>query len=126
MQSINRRALRPPLMVALLGTALLCAGLAAWALLDAWREDSAVWLVAGSALYLIGTVGLTIAASVPRNDALAAVDPHETGAASRWIDYVAGWTTWNHIRAAAALGAAALLTVAVGVGWDEAGAGNAR
>jgi uncharacterized membrane protein len=28
-------------------------------------------------------------------------------------DTVAGWTTWNHVRTAAALAAAALLTVAL-------------
>ena len=126
MQSINRQAVRPPLMTALFGTALLCAGLAAWALLDAWGEDSTVWLIAGSGLYLIGTVVLTMVANVPRNEALAAVDPHETDAASRWLDYVAGWTAWNHVRGAAALAAAALLTVALGVGWDGSGAGSAR
>jgi len=33
----------------------------------------------------------------------------------RWARYRAGWTAWNHLRAAAALAAAALLTVGVDV-----------
>ncbi|CAN5234664.1 hypothetical protein BH11MYX1_BH11MYX1_07590 [soil metagenome] len=42
---------------------------------------------------------------VPRNDALATLDPSSGEVAARWLDYVASWTAWNHVRAAAALAA---------------------
>jgi uncharacterized membrane protein len=52
---------------------------------------------------------------VPRNNALAAVDPESAEAADAWSRYLAEWTRGNHVRVAAALAAAALLTVALTV-----------
>jgi uncharacterized membrane protein len=49
---------------------------------------------------------------VPRNNALAAVRPDSVEGARLWSEYVPVWTAWNHVRATAALVAAALLTVA--------------
>jgi uncharacterized membrane protein len=69
-------------------------------------------VLAGSALYLIGAIVVTIAANVPLNNALMTVHPEGTGAAAHWSSYLSHWVAWNHVRAAAALGAAALLTVA--------------
>jgi uncharacterized membrane protein len=37
-------------------------------------------------------------------------DPDGT---SLWVNYLASWTAWNHVRAAAALAAAASLTIAL-------------
>ena len=53
---------------------------------------------------------------VPRNNALAAVDAASAEGAILWPRYVSGWTAWNHVRGAAALAAAALLTIALTVG----------
>lgn len=50
---------------------------------------------------------------VPLNYALASVDPLGGDAAGRWSRFLAGWTVWNHVRCAAALAAAALLTGAL-------------
>jgi len=111
MQSINRTAVGPTLMAALFGCALLCAGLVAWAAIGGGERSG--WVIAGGALYLIGAIVVTIAANVPLNDALAAVDPDGPEAAGRWGRYVADWTRWNHVRTLAALAAAALLTVAL-------------
>jgi uncharacterized membrane protein len=30
-----------------------------------------------------------------------------------WTDYISGWTAWNHVRTAASLAAATLLTFAL-------------
>jgi uncharacterized membrane protein len=114
MQSINRLAVTPVFMTALFGTALACAGLGIYALLH-WGDRFAAYALAGCALYLLGPIGLTIVHHVPLNDALDAVDPHATDAAGRWRSYLSGWTGWNHVRAATALGAAGLLTVALRV-----------
>ena len=115
MQSINKLAVTPAFMTALFGSALACAGLAAWSVM-AWGERPAPWLLAGGLLYLVGAIVVTIAANVPLNDALAATRPDGTGAADRWNGYLRRWTAWNHLRTAAALAATGLLLVALQLG----------
>jgi len=112
MQSINKLAVTPAFMTALFGSALACAGLAAWSVV-AWGERPAPWLLAGGVLYLLGAIAVTIAANVPLNDALAATRPDGAGAADRWTGYLRRWTAWNHLRAIAALAATGLLIVAL-------------
>ena len=111
MQSINVAVINPWFLTAFLGTAAACVPLAASSLLK-WNEQTAVYLLVGSMLYLVGTILVTIAFNVPLNDALAAVDPASAEGARSWARYVTGWTAWNHVRTAAALGAAASLTIA--------------
>jgi uncharacterized membrane protein len=108
------RAVTPVFMTALFGTGLACLALAVWALAD-WHDSYGPWLLAGSALYLAGTIGLTMGYHVPRNNALAALGPTNHDAERHWSRYVADWTRWNHVRVAAALAAAASLTVALHV-----------
>jgi uncharacterized membrane protein len=115
MQAINVAAITPAFMATLFGTAVACGALVVYALL-AWDERFAPYLLVGSALYLVGTILLTIAYHVPRNEALARVEPHSVDAESHWTRYLSGWTAWNHVRAAAALAAAAMLTIALYVG----------
>jgi uncharacterized membrane protein len=115
MQSINVTAVTPVFMTALFGTgalslAVLVAGLAA---LD---ESYGGWLVAGGAVYLAGTIVLTILYHVPRNNALAAVDPATPEGARVWERYLTEWTTGNHVRALAGVLAAALLVIGVDAG----------
>ena len=76
-----------------------------------WQKPGAGYLLAGSLLYLIGTIIVTIACNVPLNDALAAVDPSSADAGRVWTDYLKKWTAWNHLRTGAALAAAALFIV---------------
>ena len=112
MQSINVTAVRPPFMAGFLGTTLSCLALTVVSILD-WHAPGAAWLVLGSLLYLIGGFLVTIVFNVPRNDALAAVDPESTEGADLWRSYLRGWTAWNHVRTVACLGAAASLTIAL-------------
>lgn len=112
MQSINVTAVRPAFMAALFGTALACIAVVVVGV-SSWGESFAPYLVAAGAIYLAGTVGLTVTYHVPRNDALAELDPATAGGASYWDRYLAEWTRWNHIRAAAALAAGLLLTTAL-------------
>ncbi len=111
MQAINRAAPSPLFMTALLGTALVCVGLAVSALtrLD---EPAARWQLIGSALYLAGVV-LTIVYHMPRNDALAAVDPSAAGAADTWRKYLTSWTAWNHVRTVTCLAGTVALALAL-------------
>lgn len=101
MKAINKAAPTPLFMLALFGTAALCIALSVVALrhLD---ERWAVYLLAASALYLACIV-LTIIYHVPRNNALALVDPSSPGAAHAWAHYLQPWTAWNHVRTITAL-----------------------
>jgi uncharacterized membrane protein len=59
MQSINVTAINPLFMTALFGTAAACLFLAVFALSKLPQAD-AVYLLIGSLLYLVGTIGVTI------------------------------------------------------------------
>jgi uncharacterized membrane protein len=112
MQSINITAINPLFMIALFGTALACFFLAVSVLLK-WQQSGAIYLLLGSLLYLVGTIGVTIAFNVPLNDALAIVKPDSLEGANLWAKYLTDWTLWNHVRTIAALAAAALFAIAL-------------
>jgi len=113
MQSINVVVLNPRFLTPFVGTALLSAFLVVGGLF--LRPGNAFLWIAGL-LYLAGTFLVTMVCNVPRNDALAVVDPLSAEAARLWSAYVPGWTLWNHVRTAAALAASALLTLALRAG----------
>jgi len=77
-----------------------------------WHKPGALFILAGSLLYLVGTMFVTFAFNVPLNDTLATVDPASADGATQWASYLAAWTNWNHVRTAAALMAAVSFTVA--------------
>lgn len=98
MREINVTAVRAPLMLAIFGTALVVAVLAVIAFLGA-PAGADWWTIGGAALYLVGVVGVTGGANVPRNNRLAA--PTETDAAAlaaAWQAFRPGWLAWNHVR----------------------------
>ena len=113
MQSINIVVLNPWFLGAFLGTAAACLVVLIFSL---FRFDGpgAVYLMIGSALYLVGCFLVTMVFNVPRNEALASVAPDDPDGASRWADYVATWTAWNHVRTGTALVAATSFSVALG------------
>jgi uncharacterized membrane protein len=113
MQSINRDAPNPLFMTALFGTAVACVPLS-WSAMRHLDDPSSRWVLIGSAVYVVGVV-LTVAYHVPRNDALARVDPGSAGIAAVWDTYRAGWTAWNHVRTATSIAGAALLALATRV-----------
>lgn len=112
MQSINITVINPWFMTAFLGTAAACLFLAITSLFK-WHQPSAAYLLIGSLLYLVGTVGVTMIGNVPLNEALAKVNPDSTGGAELWVSYLTNWTIWNHVRTVAALAAAASFTIAL-------------
>ena len=111
MQSINIVVINPFFMLAFFGTALVCVAVAAFAALEP-DEPAMPYQLAGSALYIFGTVLVTAAFNIPRNNALAGINPDKAESAGPWRRYLGEWTAWNHVRTAAALGAMALLTIA--------------
>ena len=112
MQSINIVVLRSLFMAIFLGTAAVCV-LASIYSLFRLQEPGVVYLLVGSALYLVGSFLVTIVFNVPRNEALAKLAPTNPNSANFWSGYAASWTAWNHVRTVAALAAAASFSVAL-------------
>jgi uncharacterized membrane protein len=75
MQSVNVEVLNPWFITAFFGTAAACLVLGITAILS-WRKPAAICLLAGSLLYLVGSMLVTMTFNVPLNNALAAVDPN--------------------------------------------------
>ncbi len=105
MQSINVVVINPWFMTAFFGTAATCVCMIVASLLR-WHDPGAAYWLVGGALYLVGTILVTMLFNVPRNDALAAVTTSSAEAAKLWATYLSTWTAWNHVRTAAALAAA--------------------
>lgn len=112
MQSINVVVINPLFMAGFMGTAVVSLALAGRAI-TGWDEPGTGYLLAGSLLYVLGTFAVTIAFNVPRNDALASIEPQGDRSARVWARYVQSWTAWNHVRTLAALAAAGMLTLAL-------------
>ncbi len=125
MQSINIVVINPWFLGPFLGTAAACAVVAVWSLIR-WEAPGgapnpdplglgtpAAYRLAGSLIYVVGTFLVTMVFNVPRNNALAKVDPASDDGARLWSGYLRTWTAWNHVRTTAALAAAALLTIAL-------------
>lgn len=112
MQFINVAILNPLFGMAFFGTAAACV-LVAIPSLVRWHAPNAVYLLVGGALYLVGSFFVTLVCNVPKNETLAAVAPSTPDSACLWANYLTNWTAWNHLRAAAALAAAASLTIAL-------------
>ncbi|HET6672583.1 MAG TPA: anthrone oxygenase family protein [Agromyces sp.] len=98
MREINVTAVRPPFMLALFGSALLTAVLIVVALTGA-LDDGTWWAIAGAVVYLVGAIGVTAGANVPRNNRLAAAPATDAAAlAAAWTAFRPGWQAWNHVR----------------------------
>lgn len=111
MNAINRAAPSPLFMIALFGTGAVSIALSGLALVHLDRPW-AVYVLAGTALYLVCLL-VTVVYHVPRNDALALVDPTGPGAAHAWAQYVSPWTAWNHLRTITALAGSAIFILAL-------------
>jgi uncharacterized membrane protein len=105
MQTINVVVINPVFMTVLFGTAAVSAATIV-AALASWDSSYGPYLLGGGALYLLGVIGVTMAFNVPRNNALARLDPAE--GESYWRRYLSEWTAWNHVRTIAPLVAAGL------------------
>ncbi|MCB5168433.1 DUF1772 domain-containing protein [Streptomyces bambusae] len=112
MQSINVAVINPLFLGAFMGAA----GLALAAGIYAVGHRSSPgwgWMLAGALAYLLGSFVWTIAFHIPRNDALAALDPAAAGSVQPWLDYVRVWTAGNHVRTVASLASSAFFIMAL-------------
>lgn len=112
MQAINVVVINRSFMLAFFGTAFLCCALLVAAYLR-WNDATGKLLLLGSLLYLVGTIGVTMAFNVPLNNALAAVRPETAEAASLWAYYLERWTMWNTVRTVAPTAAMILFVAAL-------------
>jgi uncharacterized membrane protein len=115
MQSINITVITPTFMTALFGMGLVSLVLIAWGFADL-DESYAGWLIAAGVIYVIGEIATTGAYHVPRNNALARVDPETEEGARVWGTYLVEWTRMNHVRTVSGLAACALFAVALQAG----------
>lgn len=112
MQAINVSAVRPAFMTTMFGTAAVCMV----AVIATSGDAGGGMGVAGAALYLLGTIGVTIAGNVPLNNRLAVLHPNGGETAAAWRHYLRVWTNWNHVRTVSSLAAAVLFVAASGTG----------
>ncbi|MEU1405153.1 anthrone oxygenase family protein [Streptomyces sp. NPDC005728] len=112
MKAINVAAVRAAFMLVFLGSALLCAVIAVVTFV-VWPDEGKLELLLGSALYLLGSFGLTMVANVPRNNRLAGMAPGSPEAVAYWPEYVREWTFWNHARTVVSAAAAVLYVLAI-------------
>lgn len=106
MNEINVTVLRSWFLRTFFLTALLSVALIGIALAR-WQMPGSYFLLMGGALYLLGSVVVTMACNVPRNNALA------RKGGEVWSDYLLTWTRWNHVRTAASFAAAVLFALAL-------------
>ncbi|HEY3016844.1 MAG TPA: anthrone oxygenase family protein [Nocardioides sp.] len=102
MQGINESAPRAPFMILFLGTVGLCVA--------AMVARPTVPVFVGSALYLVGVIGVTAAANIPLNNQLVPLDPTAADSVAVWRHFLSSWLPWNHVRTAAGALAAAAFT----------------
>jgi uncharacterized membrane protein len=112
MQSINIVILNPLFLGIFMGTALACVVLIISAFFG-WQRPGAGWLLAGSILYLVGSILVTAAFNVPMNNTLAAAAPDNASSAGLWADYLSRWTAWNHVRTVGCLASMASFIMAL-------------
>jgi len=105
MQRINVVVLNPLFLGVFIGTAILAIGCVALALLS-WSMPRSPLLLAAGILYLMGSFFVTLAFNVPRNNRLAGLGNATSEAIAYWPVYVAEWSRWNHVRAAASVASA--------------------
>ncbi len=113
MQSINVAVINPWFMSTLFLPVVFGMVLVGWSVMN-WSRDGVGLLIAGELTYALGTVGVTIACNIPRNNRLAVVDPNSETGAAVWATYLREWTMFNHVRTIGAVVAMVLLLIAWG------------
>jgi len=106
MQAINLAVVPSTFLAVFMGTALVALSLVAASMTSATPTGARAGILTASALYLVGAFLVTVACNVPRNEALAVLDPENAGTAGFWARYLVEWTAWNHVRTVASLLAA--------------------
>lgn len=112
MQAINVTIINPLFMLIFLGTAAISVALLILSVPQI-PARGATFAVAGSLLYLAGTLGVTMIFNIPMNNQLENVDLTDANDLAYWHTYVPRWMRWNHVRTIAAILAAAAFILAL-------------
>ena len=111
MQSINRTIQNPLFFLLFVGTAASCALLLVFSL-GKLPATSAILMVSGAVIYLVGSLVVTGVFNIPLNNTLEVLAPNTSGSANWWANFLATWTAWNHVRTVASVVAAILFLIA--------------
>ena len=112
---IDQRGARPPCRSCRCSSGPPCFAAVAVVGLAQWGDAGSGYLVAGGLLYAVPIV-LTAAYHVPRNNAVARLDPAAPEAERVWRRYLQEWTRWNHARGLAGAASTATLALALHLG----------
>ena len=113
MQAVNVTVLGSLFLVTFLALVPVALGLGVSAFAVPAAVEARPWLASAGVIYTLGAFAVTMVFNVPRNDALAALDPGSAEAAARWADYLSSWTAWNHVRTGASALAAVLYAMSL-------------
>lgn len=111
MQAINVAAPTPTFVAAIAGAGLISVPVVI-AELGQLDHRPAVFVTAGAALSVASFV-ITIAANVPRNDALDRADADQRAGQAYWERYLTSWTRWNTLRTITSLASVAAYGLAL-------------
>ena len=114
MQRITVTVFNPLFMLAFIGTPVASLYLAIVGIIDL-SEPGFGYLLAGCTLHIVGSLLVTMAFNVPRNNSLATIEPDSEEASDAWSKYLKEWTVWNHVRTVSSLGSTVLLSL--GLVW---------
>jgi len=113
MRGINAEAqANAPFLALFLGSAVLALVVGVIACIQFARPGSG-FIIAGAVLAVVAFV-VTMAANVPLNNALDALNPAAMSAPDalrEWRAYLGPWTAWNHVRTVAPLIGSVLMLV---------------
>ncbi len=112
MQAITMATRGPLFLLAFFGTAALAAILGIVAAFR-WSEPYALYLLAGSLLYLGGPLVITLLRNLPLNKQLAIVNADSEAGVKAWKDYLPAWSLWNYARVITGLAASVCFIVAL-------------
>ncbi len=110
MQLINVEIVNPVFLIVLVGSVIACL-LTIVGSLSRLSDPSTGYAVAGSVIYLIGSILVTAIFNIPRNNALSTLNPLAPTSPSAWVSYLNEWTQWNHVRGIAATIGSLLLAI---------------
>jgi uncharacterized membrane protein len=113
MNAIDRVILRSWFMPIFVGMVVLSVILVVVAIRN-WDGGTGGLIIAGAAIYVLGSFVSTIVFNVPLNDRLATFDGKSAEAAEFWAVYLRDWTFWNHVRTIASVAASGLFIWAIG------------
>lgn len=114
MQNINRQIINPAFVITFIATPAILA-VAAVVHFRAGQTRRAALLIAATATYLFGVIGVTAGGNIPLNDALEAFDLSEaspTETSERRNSYESPWNRWHNLRTFASIAALGLTALA--------------